>query len=109
MAPWTEARQAPPSMGFSRQEYWSGLSFLLQGIFPTQGLTPGLLSCRQILHQLSPQGSPVISCPSRTLAGLGCRLVSLPMDGPQLRPQWLAGGGNSKEQAGMAVAITVSF
>ena len=25
--PWTEAHQAPPSMGFSRQEYWSGLLF----------------------------------------------------------------------------------
>ena len=24
--PWTAAHQAPPSMGFSRQEYWSGLS-----------------------------------------------------------------------------------
>ena len=37
-APWTIARQAPPlSMGFFRQEYWSGLLFLLQGIFPTQG------------------------------------------------------------------------
>ena len=31
MTPWTEAYQAPPSMGFARQEYWSGvpLSFLL--------------------------------------------------------------------------------
>ena len=37
--PWTVAYQAPPSMGFSRQEYWSGLPFhfLLQGIFLTQG------------------------------------------------------------------------
>ena len=25
--PWTAAHQAPPSMGFSRQEYWSGLPF----------------------------------------------------------------------------------
>ena len=25
--PWTVARQAPPSIGFSRQEYWSGLPF----------------------------------------------------------------------------------
>ena len=25
--PWTAARQAPPSMGFSRQEHWSGLPF----------------------------------------------------------------------------------
>ena len=31
------------SMGFPRQEYWSGLPFLLQGIFPTQGSNLGLL------------------------------------------------------------------
>ena len=31
---------------------------LLQGIFPTQGLNPGLPHCRQILYQLSHQGSP---------------------------------------------------
>ena len=34
--------------------------FLLQGIFPTQGLNPGLLHCRQILYQLSHKGSPRI-------------------------------------------------
>ena len=28
--PWTAAYQAPPSMGFSRQEYWSGVPFLLR-------------------------------------------------------------------------------
>ena len=33
---WTAARQAALSTGFSRQEYWSGLPCLLQGIFPTQ-------------------------------------------------------------------------
>ena len=49
---WTIARQAPLSVGFSRQEYWSGLSFPLQGIFPTQGLNPGLLHYRQILYHL---------------------------------------------------------
>ena len=27
VTPWTAAYQAPPSMGFSRQEYWSGLPF----------------------------------------------------------------------------------
>ena len=31
---------------------------LLQGIFPSQGLNPGLLRCRQILYQLRHQGSP---------------------------------------------------
>ena len=29
--PWTAAYQAPPSMGFSRQEYWSGLPLLSLG------------------------------------------------------------------------------
>ena len=33
---------------------------LLQRIFPTQELNPGLLHCRQILHQLSPQGNTAI-------------------------------------------------
>ena len=33
---------------------------LLQGIFPTQGLNPGLPHCRQILYPLSHQGSPRI-------------------------------------------------
>ena len=33
---------------------------LLQGIFPTQGLNPGLLHCRKILYQLSHEGSPRI-------------------------------------------------
>ena len=37
--PWTVAPQAPLSMGFSRQEHWSGSHFLLQGIFPTQDWT----------------------------------------------------------------------
>ena len=123
VTPWTVAQQAPLPMGFSRQEYWQGLSCLpsrgsyqprdqthvshvfcigrpvlyhwhhlgspyntwkwklllcltlyspwnspgqntrvgslslLQGIFPNQGLNPGLLHCRQILYQLSQKGS----------------------------------------------------
>ena len=55
--PWTVAPQSPLSMGFSRQEYWSGCHSLLQGIFLTQGLNAGLLHCRQILYHLSHQGS----------------------------------------------------
>ena len=54
----TEAYQAPLSMEFSRQEHWSGLHALLQRIFLTQGLNPGLLHCRQILYCLNHQGSP---------------------------------------------------
>ena len=45
-------------MGFSRQECWSGLDFLLQGIFLTQESNPGLPHFRQTLYHLSHQGSP---------------------------------------------------
>ena len=57
--PWTVACQAPPSMGFCRQEYWSELPFP-----PPRDLTqewiPSLLCflhCRWILYHLSPWGS----------------------------------------------------
>ena len=36
--PWTVACQAPPSMGFSRQEYWSGLPFPYPGGLPDPGI-----------------------------------------------------------------------
>ena len=97
---WTVTHQAPLSIGFSRQEYWSGLPCpppgdlpdpgiksrspalqadslpaepqgkpkntgvgslsLLLRIFPPQESNWGLLHCRQILYQLSYQGSPRI-------------------------------------------------
>ena len=44
VTPWIVARQALLSIGFPRQEYWSGLPF---PIFPTQGSNLGLLHCRQ--------------------------------------------------------------
>ena len=39
--PWTVAYQASPSMGFSRQEYWSGLPFPSTGDLPDPGMEPG--------------------------------------------------------------------
>ena len=59
VTPWTTAYQAPLSMGYSRQEYWSGLPFPSpgEGIFLTQGSNPGLPHCRQRLYCLSHQGS----------------------------------------------------
>ena len=47
---WTVARQAPLSMGFSRQGYWSECHFLFQGIFPTQGSNLSLLPLLYLLH-----------------------------------------------------------
>ena len=61
---WTVAHQAPLSMGFSRQGYWSGLRAFLQGICLTQGIKPYLL---HLLHwqagslTLAPPGKPLLS------------------------------------------------
>ena len=41
--PWIVARQTPLSMGFSRQEYWSGLLFPLPGDLPNPGTEPAFL------------------------------------------------------------------
>ena len=46
-SPWTVARQAPG------KNNGVGCHALLQWIFPTQGLNPGLPHCRQILYRLS--------------------------------------------------------
>ena len=42
--PWCVACQAPPSMGFSRQEYWSGWPFPPPGNLPNPGIEPGSLA-----------------------------------------------------------------
>ena len=41
MTPWTVACQACLSMGFSRQECWSGLPFPSPGDLPNSGIEPG--------------------------------------------------------------------
>ena len=54
------AHQAPLSMGFSRQEYWSEVSFPSPGDLPDPGI---LLHCRQSLYCLNHQGSPDVMLP----------------------------------------------
>ena len=50
--PWTVACQAPLSMGFPRQEYWSGLPFPSPGDLPDKGQwsNPPFLQCRWVLY-----------------------------------------------------------
>ena len=68
--PWAAAHQALPSMGFSRQEYWSGLPLSSpreihntgsSWVFQTQGSNLGLLHCRQTPYHLSHQGLLVVN------------------------------------------------
>ena len=57
--PWTVAHQAPLSMGFSRQEYWSGLPFPSPGDLPYPGIEPGPPALQaDSLPSAEPKGSP---------------------------------------------------
>jgi len=58
VTPWIVAYQAPPSMEFSRQEYWRGLPFPSPEDLPEPGIKPGLMRCRQTLYHLNHLGIP---------------------------------------------------
>ena len=79
--PWTAAYQAPPSMEFSRQEYWSGLPFPSPVIFLTQGLNPYLPHCRQMLYSLSRQESPKVKVKVAQLCPTLCHPTDYPVYG----------------------------
>ena len=57
--PWTEAYQAPPSMGFSRQEYWSGLPFPSSGDLPDPGIEPRSPAFQADALTSEPSGKPL--------------------------------------------------
>ena len=56
--PWTVADQASPSMGFSRQEYWSGLPFPSPGDLPDPGIEPGSPTLEADALTSEPPGKP---------------------------------------------------
>ena len=55
---WTVAYQASPSMGFSRQEYWSGLPFPSPGDLPNPGIEPGSPALGADALTSEPPGKP---------------------------------------------------
>ena len=57
--PWTVAYQASPSMGFSRQEYWSGLPFPSPGDLPDPGIEPGSPALEADALTSEPPGHPI--------------------------------------------------
>ena len=58
MTPWTVAYQAPLSMGFSRQEYWSGVPFPSPGDLPDSGIKPGSPVLQTDAVPSEPPGKP---------------------------------------------------
>ena len=57
--PWTVAHQALPSMGFSRQEYWSGVPFLSPGDLPDPGTQPASLALADGFFTNEPAEKPL--------------------------------------------------
>ena len=60
VTPWTVAHQAPMSMGFSRQEYWSGLPFPAPGDLFNSGIKCTRTALQVDSFPLSHQGRPYI-------------------------------------------------
>ena len=61
MTPWTVAHQVPLSMGFLRQEYWSGQPFPSPGDLPDPGIKPGPLALQVDSLPSEPQGGALKS------------------------------------------------
>ena len=69
--PWTVAYQAPPSMEFSRQEYWSGLPFPSPGDLPNPGIEPGSPALPADTLPSEPPGKPHSPTPTKLGGGPG--------------------------------------
>ena len=63
VTPWIIVHQVPLSMGFSRQEYWSGLLFLSPGDIPKPGIEPGSLTLQadSLLSELTGKPNKYLS------------------------------------------------
>ena len=60
MTPWTIAHQASLSMGFPRQEYWSGLPFPFPGDLTHPGINPKTLALAGEFFITEPPGKPFL-------------------------------------------------
>ena len=77
--PLTVAHQAPLSMGFPRQDYWSGLPFTSPGDLPNPGIEPKFLAWQADFLPLSHLGSPLRSVQFSSVAQ-SCLTLCNPMN-----------------------------
>ena len=61
VTPWTAAHQTPPSMGFSRQEYWSGLPFPSPRNLPNPGIETSSPTKQAEALTSEPPGKPLVT------------------------------------------------
>ena len=83
--PWTVACQASPSMGFSRQEYWSGLPFPSPGDLPDPGMEHRSPALAGGFFTSEPPGKPYFNIPGIKKEKRKCREFPV---GPVFRIWW---------------------
>ena len=66
VTPWIVDHEAPQFMGFSRQEYWSGLPFSSLGDLPDSGIEPGSPALQADSLLTEPPGKPLVECQSKS-------------------------------------------
>ena len=76
---WTVAHQAPPSMGFSRHEYWSGLLFPSPGDLPDPGIEPRSSALQADALTSEPPGKPKLGVRSVLEGNMEGELRALPV------------------------------
>ena len=75
--PWTVACQAPPSMEFSRQGYWSRLPFPSPGDLPDPGIEPGSSTLHQTHLLATMEGSYLLFYPKKELRKMLLEMLGL--------------------------------
>ena len=98
MTPWTIACQAPLSLGFSRQEYWSGLPFPSLGNFPDPGIKPMSPASPTLAGKFFTTETP------RKSSSLECYCCSVAKSCLTLFNQWIAGS-----QASLFLTVSQSL
>ena len=76
VTPWTVADQAPQSMEFSRQEYWSGLPFPSPGDPPDPGIEPGSPALQADALPSEPPGKAVVDISLSIMIISSCMFVA---------------------------------
>ena len=91
--PWIIIHQAPLSLGFSRQEYWSGLPFPSPGDLPDLGIEPGSPALQADSLPSEPPGKPPVAVETMVASNPGTSVSTA--DGPGWEFLW---DTNSREQ-----------
>ena len=98
---WTVAHQAPPSMGFSRQEYWSGVPFPSPGDLHNPGIKPRSPTSQADTLTSAPPGKPLNTVSQKTSyrdTELHIQVLTIKIPREERKPGWKKKGEEPGEE-----------